>query len=175
MRTCVCAASYVLSTTTATTAAFASSDEGGAAGGDDVASSENSVVTQPDDGVDTVMENDFVKLTFSGSTGRLSSWVNKAASNLEVQVVQDYCYYESSSGDKHSTQPSGAYIFRPLNTVPESAQAPCHPIRHLFGDAKAATKITSVVRPPIFFFLLLLFVFLRGGSINLRGTFCCRF
>ena len=68
------AASYVLSTTSSTSAAAEPADAIAAAAG----ASRESSVTRPAAGADTVMENSNVKLTFSGTTGRLSSWVNKA-------------------------------------------------------------------------------------------------
>ena len=61
-----------------------------------------------------------------------------------VQVAQEFCYYESSTGDNdnkgnHSTQASGAYIFRPKQQV-------CTPI-HTFFSGK--TDILAVVKGPI--------------------------
>ena len=96
------AASYVLSTATSSTSAAAESADAIAAA---AGASRESSVTRPAAGADTVMENSNVKLTFSGTTGRLSSWVNKAAGNIEVKVEQDFCYYESSSGDRPVSKP----------------------------------------------------------------------
>ena len=76
---------------------------------------------------DAVLENEFLALNFSRSTGRLASIYNKAEQTL-VSITQHFCYYigsvgdQGSSDDRGSGQRSGAYIFRPANG------SVCHPI-----------------------------------------------
>lgn len=62
------------------------------------------------DARDGVMENDFLRVTFS--KGLLQSVFHKKDQAL-YQVNQRYLYYASSTGDAINEQPSGAYIFRP--------------------------------------------------------------
>lgn len=59
-----------------------------------------------------VIENAFVALTFAPETNTLVQWTDKV-SGVSLDVNQSYCYYPSNIGDRVSTQPSGAYIFRP--------------------------------------------------------------
>ena len=75
---------------------------------------------RPNVAADYVLENENVKLSFSRVTGRLDAWVNKA-SNVTASIDQSFCYYLSSLGGKGSTQPSGAYIFRPESQI-------CYPV-----------------------------------------------
>ena len=102
--------------------------------GGSAAAAEAEGATLPHSRADTTIENQFIKLTFSGTTGRLSGWTNKE-SGLAVAMEQNFCYYESSPGGNHSTQRSGAYIFRP--------ESGCRPIHSLFGTK---TGITAAIK-----------------------------
>jgi len=64
------------------------------------------------DSRDDTMETDYYRLTFSSSTGKLVSILNKKE-NLQLDIAQEYMWYNSSKGDKQDGQASGAYIFRP--------------------------------------------------------------
>jgi hypothetical protein len=67
---------------------------------------------------DTTLENQYLKVVFSASTGRLASITNKA-SGITLQVSQDYLWYNGSAGNNAmSDQASGAYIFRPNISTP---------------------------------------------------------
>jgi len=90
----------------------------------------------PPDDADVTLENEFISLTFSGLTGRLSSMTNKAA-GLTTKVTQEFCSYVSNEGDIKSDSVSGAYIFRP-----DSSQK-CSPIHALLSDK---TDIKAVIR-----------------------------
>jgi hypothetical protein len=104
---------------------------------------------------DVTLENELVALHFSGATGRLQTWVNKAT-GLKLSVDQEFCFYRSSTGDQYSGQASGAYIFRP-----DSANSSCTPVAQ--GPAQivsvsqgsnvqeltqVATRITAHLSPP---------------------------
>ncbi|XP_076073575.1 lysosomal alpha-mannosidase-like [Mytilus galloprovincialis] len=75
---------------------------------------------------DLVMKNEHVSLTFDGPTGSLKQITN-LDSRVTVQVKQELMYYIGVSGSSKSSalnaQPSGAYIFRPNETVPLSFHA----------------------------------------------------
>ncbi|CAG2256090.1 LAMAN [Mytilus edulis] len=75
---------------------------------------------------DLVMKNEHVSLTFDGPTGALKQITN-LDSRVTVQVKQELMYYIGVSGSSKSSalnaQPSGAYIFRPNETVPLSFHA----------------------------------------------------
>ncbi|XP_038060793.1 lysosomal alpha-mannosidase-like [Patiria miniata] len=66
---------------------------------------------------DTTIENQFLSLTFDGSTGLLKSMTDKK-SQKSTSVRQSFYWYTSSMGDLKSSQKSGAYIFRPLIQTP---------------------------------------------------------
>lgn len=58
---------------------------------------------------------------FDGRTGTLKGLSN-LASGLELDVQQDIVFYYAHPGNcsKPEFEPSGAYIFRPNTTVPET-------------------------------------------------------
>ncbi|XP_053388235.1 lysosomal alpha-mannosidase-like isoform X2 [Mercenaria mercenaria] len=70
---------------------------------------------------DFVMKNEHISAKFDGKTGMLKSMTN-LATGLELDVQQDIVYYFGHNGNcsKPEFEPSGAYIFRPNTTVPES-------------------------------------------------------
>jgi lysosomal alpha-mannosidase len=72
----------------------------------------------PTANADFVLENKYLRATFSGVTGRLAVIENKMAQpNRKVVIDQGLFWYDSSTGNSQlSTQPSGAYIFRPNET-----------------------------------------------------------
>ena len=78
-----------------------------------------------------VIENEFIAVKFS-QNGLISSVTNKE-SGISVNLSQSFCYYVSSTGDKFSGQPSGAYIFRPKSDY-------CYPI--LNSDEGADIELT---------------------------------
>ena len=88
---------------------------------------------RPSVAADYVLENDNVKLSFSQLTGRLETWTNKA-SNITASVDQSFCYYLSSLGGKGSTQPSGAYIFRPETQI-------CYPVHPFLSEKIIIEKV----------------------------------
>ena len=61
---------------------------------------------------DVVLQNALVSLTFSGSTGLVSSMSDKASGVTSPLGVQ-WGYYDSFASDDDDDQKSGAYIFRP--------------------------------------------------------------
>jgi len=67
---------------------------------------------------DVVLENRFLRATFSGTTGRLSMIENKQSQpSQKVVIDQGLFWYNASTGNNAlSTQSSGAYIFRPNET-----------------------------------------------------------
>jgi lysosomal alpha-mannosidase len=87
--------------------------------------------TYGDDGVahksktvpDQSISNEFYTLTFSN--GLLSS-IYSVAAGQELQLTQDYFWYNASAGYTNdlSHQPSGAYIFRPNVSTPYGFAAP---------------------------------------------------
>ena len=82
---------------------------------------------------DVVIENEYIRLTFAASTGRLSSMSNKA-SHTSTAIDQSFCFYESHEG---LGQKSGAYIFRP-----DAFDAACAPV----GGADGKATIASVMQ-----------------------------
>ena len=58
------------------------------------------------------IENEHLRLEFSSETGRLIRMINKN-NKVNVDVDQNFFWYQGSVGDKKSGQASGAYIFRP--------------------------------------------------------------
>jgi hypothetical protein len=83
-----------------------------------------------------VLENEFVSLTFSRGSGRLAGIKNKVT-GTSITASQDFCAYTSSEGDKNSDQASGAYIFRPVDSVCESV------------TRDGPVSITTVLRGPL--------------------------
>ncbi|EGG20517.1 alpha-mannosidase [Cavenderia fasciculata] len=64
-----------------------------------------------------IFANQFVSVTFDSATGGIMSITN-ISSGDQIQISQQYMFYLPSLGDSASGQPSGAYIFRPINTYP---------------------------------------------------------
>ena len=59
------------------------------------------------------IQNEHLQVTFDSTTGHVQSIVNKDR-KLTVSVDQQFFWYNASAGNNiNSTQPSGAYIFRP--------------------------------------------------------------
>ena len=81
---------------------------------------EHSAVDQ--DAAVTTIENEHLKLEFSPQTGRLVHMSRKDQSrkdqSLEMDVEQQFFWYNASTGNKESIQTSGAYIFRPNKSQP---------------------------------------------------------
>ncbi|XP_033643770.1 lysosomal alpha-mannosidase-like [Asterias rubens] len=67
---------------------------------------------------DEVIENQFLSLTFDGSTGLLKSMTDKRTKS-SIAVSQSFHWYESSTGTFLFSQASGAYIFRPTHPTPK--------------------------------------------------------
>ncbi|XP_067244068.1 lysosomal alpha-mannosidase [Chanodichthys erythropterus] len=64
------------------------------------------------------IQNKFLKVTFDDSTGLLSSLTNLETQQT-IRLTQNFYWYNASAGNnKESTQPSGAYIFRPNSSDP---------------------------------------------------------
>ena len=63
------------------------------------------------------IENEHLKLDFSPQTGRLVHMSRKDES-LEMDVEQQFFWYNASVGNDESIQTSGAYIFRPNKSQP---------------------------------------------------------
>ena len=61
---------------------------------------------------DYVIENEHLRLTFSGDSGRVVDMEN-LVSSFKQSVDQQFFWYNASVGNKESGQASGAYIFRP--------------------------------------------------------------
>ncbi|EDV26091.1 uncharacterized protein TRIADDRAFT_63890 [Trichoplax adhaerens] len=84
---------------------------------------------------DIVMENKYLKLTFSNATGRLKSITTKIGKQSKtMDVDQDFLWYNASKGNDESSQASGAYIFRP---------AVMDPIPIASSDKVEITQITK--------------------------------
>ncbi|KAL5264156.1 hypothetical protein ACHWQZ_G005288 [Mnemiopsis leidyi] len=77
-------------------------------------------------GEDLVVESKIYKVHFDPRTGAMKMITNKLAgmSGRSDKVTQRFMEYSSSTGDKVDKQPSGAYIFRPLNDSPDDLGDP---------------------------------------------------
>ncbi|KAL6029892.1 hypothetical protein STEG23_036788 [Scotinomys teguina] len=77
-----------------------------------------------------VIENKYIRATFDSGTGLLMK-IENMEQNLSLPVSQGFFWYEASTGDKNSTQASGAYIFRPshLEPLPVSRWAQIHLVK----------------------------------------------
>jgi lysosomal alpha-mannosidase len=64
-----------------------------------------------------VISNKFYSVSVDSSSGTISGITN-LASGVSTPVVQQLMWYNSSTGNNLSWQPSGAYIFRPNGTLP---------------------------------------------------------
>ena len=71
-----------------------------------------------EDSGEVSIENDFLKLSFSGDTGHLTSMTD-LSSRITVALSQGFYWYNGSLGNHVSDQPSGAYIFRPVSSLPK--------------------------------------------------------
>ncbi|XP_071952735.1 lysosomal alpha-mannosidase-like [Antedon mediterranea] len=67
---------------------------------------------------DTTIKNKIFSLSFDGTTGLLKSMTN-LLTNTSIKVNQSFYWYDPNTGDSVSSQPSGAYIFRPIKSTPE--------------------------------------------------------
>ncbi|KAK7113104.1 lysosomal alpha-mannosidase-like [Littorina saxatilis] len=84
-------------------------------------------------GVDVVLQNEFISVSFDGTTGALKSMTN-LEKRISIDVTQSFNYYNSFAGNNSQPefQSSGAYIFRPNgSSVPVSMGN---------GQAKLTTK-----------------------------------
>ena len=88
--------------------------------------------TKPVPNADIVLANEFLELTVSGATGRVSNLLN-LVTGTEIALDQEFCTYTSSEGDAASGQKSGAYIFRPKDN------SSCEPV------AAGAVAVTAVI------------------------------
>nr|CAB3263606.1 lysosomal alpha-mannosidase-like [Phallusia mammillata] len=61
---------------------------------------------------DITIANAYYKVQFDGSTGLMKTIVN-TANSIEMNVSQNLYWYNASTGNNASNQPSGAYVFRP--------------------------------------------------------------
>ena len=84
----------------------------------------------------STLENEYLLVNFS-SNGLMESVTNKET-GISVQMLQTFCYYISSRGDKKSGQRSGAYIFRPTSQS-------CYPIQQVDGGATVTAVQGDVV------------------------------
>ena len=95
--------------------------------------------------VTTDIENEFLRVSFDGQTGRMVRVVNKAE-GVAVEVDQNLHWYESAQAGDADTmcgdgkQKSGAYIFRPNHTSPDGQSATC-----VSGDCRA--KLDVLISP----------------------------
>jgi len=54
---------------------------------------------------------------FSSTTGKLERILD-SVSGVDLQIQQDFLWYNSSTGDAMDSQASGAYVFRPNGNTP---------------------------------------------------------
>ncbi|KAI1886659.1 hypothetical protein AGOR_G00198080 [Albula goreensis] len=71
----------------------------------------------PQHGTPLYLQNKFLKVTFDPETGLLSSLTNMETKQT-MQLKQNFYWYNASLGNRESSQPSGAYIFRPNSSTP---------------------------------------------------------
>eukprot|EP00301_Raphidiophrys_heterophryoidea_P000324 c10160_g2_i1.p1 GENE.c10160_g2_i1~~c10160_g2_i1.p1 ORF type:complete len:1006 (+),score=235.35 c10160_g2_i1:43-3018(+) len=81
---------------------------------------------------DFSINNNFLELGFSSNTGKLAF---VSAQGIKVSMEQDFLQYYSSPGTTDDPQPSGAYIFRPIQISAD--------------QITPVAQILSVVRGPI--------------------------
>ncbi|XP_041364286.1 lysosomal alpha-mannosidase-like [Gigantopelta aegis] len=72
-------------------------------------------------GPDVVIGNEYISLTFDGSSGKLKQMKN-LKKNIDIELSQEYMYYIGFPGNSSEPkfQASGAYVFRPKGTVPHN-------------------------------------------------------
>ncbi|XP_039820492.1 alpha-mannosidase-like isoform X4 [Panicum virgatum] len=58
-----------------------------------------------------------LKMYFSSTTGKLERILD-SVSGVDLQIQQDFLWYNSSTGDAMDSQASGAYVFRPNGNTP---------------------------------------------------------
>ncbi|XP_048377727.1 lysosomal alpha-mannosidase isoform X2 [Stegostoma tigrinum] len=63
------------------------------------------------------IENEHIRVLFDADTGLISG-IENLLKNLSLPVSQSFHWYSASTGDKESSQASGAYIFRPKQDHP---------------------------------------------------------
>ena len=95
-------------------------------GDDEQAEAERVVAPPPTN--DAIIENDFYVITFSNTTGLISS-IKTKLDNVERPFVQDFAYYPSYQEDNQ--QDSGAYIFRPAMQASVPLTTSANPARIL--------------------------------------------
>ncbi|XP_051693810.2 lysosomal alpha-mannosidase [Oryctolagus cuniculus] len=64
-----------------------------------------------------VIQNEYIRATFNPETGLLMQ-IEDLEQKLVLPVSQAFFWYNASTGDERSGQPSGAYIFRPYGLKP---------------------------------------------------------
>ncbi|XP_051050981.1 lysosomal alpha-mannosidase isoform X2 [Phodopus roborovskii] len=76
------------------------------------------------------IENEYIRATFDSDTGLLMK-IENMEQTLSLPVSQGFFWYNASTGDKISSQASGAYIFRPshLKPLPVSRWAQIHLVK----------------------------------------------
>ena len=88
------------------------------------------------------IQNVFLQVMFDSTTGHVQSIVNKER-NLTVNLDQQFFWYNASAGNNiNSTQPSGAYIFRPNS----SEVFPVNPNNNKATIQVVAGKVVQEVR-----------------------------
>ncbi|XP_044309624.1 lysosomal alpha-mannosidase isoform X2 [Varanus komodoensis] len=63
------------------------------------------------------MENEHLRVLFDPKTGLLKE-IENLDKNISLPVSQNFFWYNASAGNMDSSQPSGAYIFRPNHSEP---------------------------------------------------------
>ncbi|GCC34708.1 hypothetical protein chiPu_0013183 [Chiloscyllium punctatum] len=64
-----------------------------------------------------LVPNQYIRVTFDAHTGLING-IENLLKNLSLPITQSFHWYTASTGDKVSSQPSGAYIFRPKQEQP---------------------------------------------------------
>ncbi|XP_062846006.1 lysosomal alpha-mannosidase [Trichomycterus rosablanca] len=63
------------------------------------------------------IQNQYLKVNFDTDTGLLSGLTNLKTQQT-IKLTQNFYWYNASVGNSESSQPSGAYIFRPSSSTP---------------------------------------------------------
>ncbi|KAI4882355.1 hypothetical protein NFI96_027804, partial [Prochilodus magdalenae] len=77
----------------------------------------NGAPAEPEHRAPVTMQNKYLKVTFDPTTGLLSGLTN-LETQQNIQLTQNFYWYNSSDGNSESSQTSGAYIFRPNSSTP---------------------------------------------------------